>query len=257
VPQVRIDTPYIKGIRTSLPVFIFGYQDKRIAGLWGGAIRSAPLFKESTMKSRITHIEHTRSLWGTSIVVSRGTKSKIYSCTDEIRHISSASHWRIQTITHGSLAKLVRPVDMLTISSFIYEIEPVQDYGSGVRILKNGNMMLTATPRERVEMRREARKDVGDGYSYHHMNYIMWELFNDDLVYYEDASESGIAMFSGPVILDKAYFNEDDPRYNEDDDDLGCDWENTKAWYYNDYCYRHPVEELINKGYVIFNRVDD
>lgn len=207
------------------------------------------------MKQRITRITKTYSSHSNiSYTIWRGNDPLEFKGD----RLSRSSRSRLHSIIKGHLSERTDVRDFSTFCVLEYTIEPIYQYGNGIRILKNGDMLISASPRARVELRRYVRENKGAEYDYRRMNESMYAIFEGGpLDYTDDAGESGWAMFSGPMVVEKVYYSEDDPRYDDSDDDLGCDWEASTAWYYNDYVFRHPIEDIIRKGYVIFNRVDD
>lgn len=175
----------------------------------------------------------------------------------EIAKVSRASRNRVERILRGRLVKQISEQVRIDYAHGAWEIkERPTRFSKNIYQGIGGRLVVMMTPRERVELRHECRKDDGE-YDYSRMNYAMLELFDSvGLEFFRDAGEAGYAMFGGPVVLDRVLLAGDD--WEEDihiDDDT--DWKKSRMWYYNWYAYRHPIEDLIKDGYVEFEYVEE
>lgn len=126
----------------------------------------------------------------------------------------------------------------------------------GFFLTDGGNLIITADPSEMESLDYCISLAEDKGWNAAGLEYWGEIGCNSTFEYHPNAGDAGIAMFSGPVFVERVYYPEDDPRYNANDDDLGIDWEASRVWYFDYYAYESPLEALKRDGYVVFNGVN-
>lgn len=131
-----------------------------------------------------------------------------------------------------------------------------QEITPGFYTDRYGRLIVTVDPSDTESL--DYCIDLADtkGWNAAELEYWGEVVCNSSLEYHPDASDSGIAMFSGPVFVERVLYPYGDPRYCVINDNFGTDWEASRVWYF-DYAYESPLEALKRDGYVVFNGAND
>lgn len=206
------------------------------------------------MNKKLAYISSWFGTDGGSLRFLRETETSFVMREYRMDRISDSSMDRIKEIVYGGLCvQLNSNVSLDNANTGWKIVGRPQEFGEGVCQGIDGDLTITATPRERVEIRRACRRaDDKTEYDYPSMDdYLFERLYALGLDFEGDAGNAGIAMFSGPVIVQRAYKEVDTGDALDD-----TDWDKSNVWAYDEYVYRHPVEDLINYGKVSFYHVD-